>query len=657
MSRRRFLGNRAQKRIAAVSLLLILLAIIALFIMSAMFFYRLITNDCMDGAKRSQMVLAETLEYYDLESLKNSDTLEDVYSRRKYELLCNDMEYISRISGARYCYLFTVTDNNEMRYLTCVASDKEESKVMQKERGLGVKVKIPQYDRKNIGMAKNGSFSGPTLLNNKYGTVLIFYFPIYRDGEISCVAGIDYDISSVRNEVRIYTEKMILIFSALLIAVLGLLLLILNKKILTPIKMISTAMNSFDPEKERQTVKVHSYYEIEEINQSFNKLTEDITGYISHLKIMTAERAHTAAELSIARRIQNGLVPHHKTLRGCGYELYAEASPAKEVGGDFYDLFELDGRAYFVIADVSGKGIAAAFFMGIVMNLIRGKLRSGMSPAEALNSANDELCSENPEGMFVTVFAAVLEPCTGELIFANAGHTRPLLISRDGKRFIEPDPGIAMGLFENAGIINESVLLSRGDSVTVYTDGVTEAVSKDKQLFGEERLIELAADGSAEQTAGSVVGAVRSFSEGCEQSDDITIITVHLSPKGKGISLEYPCDIAYLKDMQQQLREFCADSKNTRRIILACEEVLVNIIDYSGSENVGIQLLSRNDVLAVRFEDSGEEFDPVKETPPKKSFDEYDEGGMGIRMAEEIAEKIRYSRVGDKNILTLLFAL
>ncbi len=650
------LRNYALRRIAVTAILLIIATAAVLTLITWIYFSRFTSETCTADAQYFAKTVADTFEHINIVKYSSTDSLDNEKDKAIYQAVREYLKGLCDLTGAKYTYLFNVEDERDMRYIMTAASDDAEDDVVQVERGLGVRVRIPDYDLDNILNAAGGSFTGPCPVNNRYGNVLIYYFPLITDGETACVVGIDFDVSAVRRKAFGYTARIVIVITAVLTAVLGVLLIVLSRKVFSPIKKISVKMNSFDPEHEQEKLDIHSYHEIKEINNSFNKLSDDIRGYIGNLRAMTEERAKTAAELNIARSIQIGMVPKQSSISGFGYEVFAGAEPAREVGGDFYDLFEMNGQVFFVIADVSGKGIAAALFMAMVMNMIRGKLRMGLSPAEALNAANDELCAENPEGMFVTVFAAAFDPLTGELVFANAGHTRPLLTGGGKNRFLDPDTGIALGLFEDAGMIDETVMLGSGECVTVYTDGITEAVSADKQLFGEQRLLELAVGVTAEETARSVINAVRSFSEGCVQSDDITVLTLRYDIEGESSTDELPCEMSSLGEMRGRLLGLAEGMPNKRRIALACEEMFVNIVRYSGSEKIGTVIRRSRDRLAVRFEDSGAAFDPLANIPDEKAFDDYDSGGMGIRMVMQIAEKVRYSRKNDKNILTMIFA-
>ena len=155
----------------------------------------------------------------------------------------------------------------------------------------------------------------------------------------------------------------------------------------------------------------------------------------------------------------------------------------------------------------------------------------------------------------------------------------------------------------------------------------------------------------------SVTEAVRSFSEGCEQSDDITLTALRFITDDKIVLEVLPPEMPSLGRMREMLLELVSDSESKRRIALACEEIFVNILEYSGTESIGVLMSRSPDSLAVRFEDGGKPFDPLAEMPSEKDFDEYDQGGMGIRMVTQIARTVRYSRIGEKNIINMTFPL
>jgi sigma-B regulation protein RsbU (phosphoserine phosphatase) len=213
------------------------------------------------------------------------------------------------------------------------------------------------------------------------------------------------------------------------------------------------------------------------------------------------------------------------------YDLRALIEPAKEVGGDFYDFFPIDGdRLCFVIADVSGKGVPAALFMAVSMTLLKATARRGLPPEEILERVNDELSRDNQVNMFVTVFCGILDTGTGEVVYANAGHNHPLLMGTSGEaHYLKTVNGLALGVMEEAPYRRETLRLDPGDSLFLYTDGVTEAMNPADELFGDDRLrreLDALAGADPDSVTAGIMGRVKEFAAGAPQSDDITIMVV-----------------------------------------------------------------------------------------------------------------------------------
>lgn len=253
-----------------------------------------------------------------------------------------------------------------------------------------------------------------------------------------------------------------------------------------------------------------------------------------YIKDFAVRETEARALAEVAGQIESGIVPEQTELFEPDFAAAAVAHPARELGGDFYDCFLAgeDGRyVCAVVGDVSGKGVTAALFMTMVKTMLRERLKMKQSPAAVLNGVNDEVCAVNPQGMFATVFAAVLDRQTGELAYANAGHTKPLLLGEE-VTFLHPDAGVAIGLFEDAGIVEERLLLQSGDGILVYTDGIVEAVDTADAFFGEERLLSLVSERcnrgevQPKELVEAVRDEVRAFSAGREPFDDLTMLAL-----------------------------------------------------------------------------------------------------------------------------------
>jgi len=278
--------------------------------------------------------------------------------------------------------------------------------------------------------------------------------------------------------------------------------------------------------------RIHTGDEVEGLSRGFERMTAELRAYIGNLAHVTAEKERIGAELDVAKKIQASMLPSifppFPDRRE--FDLYASMEPAKEVGGDFYDFFLLDENTLAaVVADVSGKGVPAALFMVIAKTLIKNNAQLGKTPKAVFEAVNNILCENNDAGMFVTAFMGYLEIPTGRFTFVNAGHNPPLLLS--GGRFdrLQTKPGFVLAGMEDMRYEQNEIVLSQGDGLFLYTDGVTEAVNRDLELFGDSRLLKTVGrypDLPPEELAATVKREIDAFAGGAEQADDITMLAL-----------------------------------------------------------------------------------------------------------------------------------
>ncbi|MDQ8160082.1 MAG: SpoIIE family protein phosphatase [Gemmatimonadota bacterium] len=237
-------------------------------------------------------------------------------------------------------------------------------------------------------------------------------------------------------------------------------------------------------------------------------------------------QAQMSAELDLARAMQVAILPSRFPVApGCDGS--ARMLPATTMGGDFYDFIELPGgRIGLVMADVSGKGVPAAFFMAVARTNLNALAATASGPADCLQRTNDVLLTQNPMDLFVTVFYAVFDPATGALAYANGGHNPPLIRRANGTvEMLTAAAGLVLGMFP-AIYDEDTAQLAPGDTLVLYTDGVTEAFNVDVQMYEEARLVErVRADGGggAKALVASIFDSVIGFSGAAPQSDDITV--------------------------------------------------------------------------------------------------------------------------------------
>jgi len=309
-------------------------------------------------------------------------------------------------------------------------------------------------------------------------------------------------------------------------------IIIVANSITRPVTQLVKFVNKVARGKLDEKISIHtSTYEVLTLGLAFNKMIEDLKKYIEENQKITAEKERIANELNVASRIQMSIIPQKFPAfpERPEIDIYAKIIPALEVGGDFYDFTFIDqDRFGFVIGDAAGKGIPAALFVAISRSFLKATVMNIDKPGECLRLVNELLCSEDYMNMFITMFYGTLNIKTGELLYCNAGHNPPYLIKKNGIiEALKTVNGPALGAF--SGVDYDTIKLDMGDGIVLYTDGVTEAFNKDKEIFSDERLqkiLENIENFVPEQTVKMVVDDVLNFSEGVPQSDDITVMAV-----------------------------------------------------------------------------------------------------------------------------------
>jgi serine phosphatase RsbU (regulator of sigma subunit) len=268
------------------------------------------------------------------------------------------------------------------------------------------------------------------------------------------------------------------------------------------------------------------------------RLLAETRAQLVALQRATAEHAALEAlrrELDIAREIQQSILPRQFPERD-QIDLFATMLPARDVGGDFYDFFALDAeRLGLVIGDVSGKGMPAALFMAVSRTLVKATALSGLDPAACLERVNTLLLAENPSDMFVTLFYAICDLHSGRLTYSSGGHNPPFVIRAGGAVETVPAGGALLGVLDSPRFSEHRLALHPGDTLLLYTDGVTEAADCTDLLYGEGRLAGMlagACNGTSEQLVQELLSDVERHSEGIAQSDDITVLAMrYLGPR------------------------------------------------------------------------------------------------------------------------------
>ena len=333
-------------------------------------------------------------------------------------------------------------------------------------------------------------------------------------------------------------HHLIVLLSVLLISTLvivGTLYWVLRRNINEPILKLTAIAHKISRGDLDKTIHLDKPSELAHLAKSFNKMKTDIKAHMTQLAKISGEKEKIESELAIAHTIQCSALPQDFPQNE-HFELFASMTPAREVGGDFYDFFPVDDNHFaIVMADVSGKGITAALYMMSAKAMIKNMLQAGYPLEEAMNKANKGLCDNHSRGMFVTAFVGVLDVITGQVQYVSAGHCPPLHKTKDGYDYINVVRNLFLGVSPNYEYTGGKFTLKNNDRLFLYTDGVTEAQTKDEKLFEQDRLKKAVnqKEMSLQETVENVRKHIARFVKDAPQSDDITMMVLEFHKKQK----------------------------------------------------------------------------------------------------------------------------
>ena len=451
---------------------------------------------------------------------------------KAYTLLCE----LKRTHKLIYLYIFEPDDEIQSAvYIFDIYTEENDPSLISE---LGDPVIGVDTDRDIIRKVYKKQ-SAAIVSNTGFGYLATAFAPVYAsDGAVTAVVGADIPMDVVLRDVRMQTLQIVGAALGIVAVFLSLLLLTVQRRILNPIVRLSRHMENFDSVTGRlhEFTAPHTGDELETMAESFNRMVGDIRLYITNLASVTAERERIATELTVATQIQTSMLPSifPPFPDRKEFDIFATMLPAKEVGGDFYDFFFIDeNKLAVVIADVSGKGVPAALFMVIAKTLIKNNALSGMSPKEVFETVNCMLCENNEAGMFVTAFMGYVDLQNGGFVYVNAGHNYPLIGTPGGDyKFLKTKPSFILAGFEGTLYEEEELILGPGDTLYLYTDGVTEAMNTDNKLFSDPRLLEAAnkhKDNSLRELLTLIKKEIDTFADGADQADDITMLALKMN--------------------------------------------------------------------------------------------------------------------------------
>lgn len=394
---------------------------------------------------------------------------------------------------------------------------------------------------------------------------------------------------------------------------------------------------------------------------------------LAKLQQANLEREHIDSELNIARNLQMSMLPKsdEKALRD-DCNIVGLLEPAKMVGGDLYSYLIRDEKLFFCIGDVSGKGVPAALVMAVANALFRSVSAHESNPARIMQALNEIGCQRNEQNMFVTFIIGVLDLPTGKLRYCNAGHEKPFIIGKE-VRPLPAKPHLPLGVMDDLIYTAQETLLQPGESLFLYTDGLTEAMNESHELFGVKRIEKGLQDCVKNEsiTPGKIIqtltNRVNAFVDGAEQSDDLTLLAIQYTPQEKPLVFRENLTLNNKVSEISKLNAFVQSATASlnmekglaNRIKLAVEEAVTNIIDYAypnGTEgNIDITIEADENRIRFIITDSGAEFDPtgVSKADTTLSVDDRPIGGLGVFLVRNLMDSINYEHTDGKNVLRM----
>lgn len=458
-----------------------------------------------------------------------------------YYQLSQDFDRIKSSYGPMFLYSFGIDGDNQFFYITGTKDGelRESAGGDLFELGCTYPYQAGRYPTLDSLIQTGVPADRIELSLNKDAdrTAVHVFAPVTCNGQMIMIVGVSTDWVDLI-DYTLYLTAFLAAFIVILVASLALLFFrMLRKYAVTPLFKERDIINTYEQDKDSAKAlpdlkSIDSDNEIEELADAFSSMLVEIDRYMDEKQKDAVEKERLGAELNMAANIQASQLP--STFPAfpdrTDFDIHASMTPAKTVGGDFYDFFLVDeNHIALVMADVSGKGIPASLFMMISKLLIQSRVMMGESPAEALSNSNAQLMQNNAAHQFVTVWLAVFDLKTGKGVAANAGHEHPVIRRANGQyEIVEYKHNPPVATMKKMKFKDHEFELNPGDSLFVYTDGVAEANNAQNELFGTERMLDALnrdPDASCEQVLKNVMNGIDEFVAGAEQFDDITMMS------------------------------------------------------------------------------------------------------------------------------------
>ena len=514
--------------------------------------------------EEDQIIARERLLYATISNISSITQVTDAQARALtpmeqklfaevcYSSLCRSFDSFKRSYKCQYLYTFRV--ENDQTIFVITGTLENEKRVSQGgdiyELGYSVPYKKGAYPILDKLLETQLDPNEMELsMGNSYDNSSVHTFvPVFANGKMVMIISVSLEWS----DIMLSAARPAIVVScvtALLFVLLGIsIYLLIKKTVSNPVNKEQSIIKDYETYKDSEFAvdslsKIASDNEIQSLAEGFSSMVQEIDRYINEVRHATKEREKIKAELSMAASIQESQLPREFPAfpERKDFDVFASMTPAKEVGGDFYDFFLIDDdHLGLIVADVSGKGVPAALFMMVSKILIKNHLMNKESISEALGNVNNQLMENNEANLFVTVWAAVIELSTGKGVAANAGHEHPVIRRADGEfEFAEYRHSPPVATYPDLTFKQHEFELHPGDTLFVYTDGLPEATNASSELFGSERILDALnrkPDASPEILLNIVINCVNEFVGEAEQFDDLTMLGIrYIGPESDSI--------------------------------------------------------------------------------------------------------------------------
>lgn len=470
----------------------------------------------------------------DVEALPPED--QKLYAEIVYSWLIDRIDYTQSAYDLDYFFCVVTDDPYDQQFVLFIAADEGEKR--GSERGqiypIGKLIVSTDEAKKAIREAVSGNPQGANSKDRKFYDY--YYSMTSLDGHEMLIV-MTINILRVRGAITRYLSDFGLLFVIMMIILAVGCLLMIDYLVLSPLKKVQNNISLYKETKDSRTVadnllKIESHNEIAGLSGDLADMAEELNAYMIRSEQIAVKEEHDKTELALAGRIQASMLPSvfppYPDRKD--FEIYASMTPAREVGGDFYELFLVDdSHLCMMIADVSGKGIPAALFMMSSKILLEHNVKMGKSPAQVLSDVNTAICNKNIEDMFVTVWLGIIDLTTGKMTCANAGHEYPML-KKPGECYeiIKDKHDLVLGAMKDLEYHEYELLMEPGASLFLYTDGLSETIDPDEHMFRTERILEQLnkdPESSPEETLRGMKEAVIAYIKGKEPFDDMTMMS------------------------------------------------------------------------------------------------------------------------------------